>query len=244
MVFKVDNKWHDIWNSKPVIEEDLHGDEYEMFKRLKRCNGFDVAVENTEEYYTAFYLEWKSFYERVMACCKQSIDSVFEVGCGCGVNLFMFQNRAKHNIEVGGCDYSPSMTESARLLTHGADFACCEAIDICVSPKYNVVMSESVFQYFNSLDYAENVLRKMLDKSNKLVYVGEIHNKEYEKELLEYRRKTIADYEEKYKGLSKQFYSKEWFENIAKQYGKSVEFTAVDNPQYINGKYLFNCYIY
>ena len=83
----------------------------------------------------------------------------------------------------------------------------------------------------------------MIEKSKKVTYLGEIHNAEYEQELMEYRKATIEDYETRYEGLSKLFISKEWIEIIAKDYGKRVEFTEVNNPEYINAKYLFNCFI-
>lgn len=111
-------------------------------------------------------------------------------------------------------------------------------------PKYDLVMAESVFQYFESTEYAEDVLNKMLQKAEKIVYLGEMHDKEYETELMEYRRKTIPNYDENYKGLHKLFYSKQWIEDIAKKYEKKVVYSYVDNTEYINGKYLFNCYVF
>lgn len=83
----------------------------------------------------------------------------------------------------------------------------------------------------------------MIQKSNKLTYLGEIHNKDFEKELMEYRRKTIDNYEERYKGLHKLFLSKKWIENIAKDYGKKVRFTEINNSEYLNSKFEYNCYI-
>lgn len=37
------------------------------------------------------------------------IDSVYEVGCGSGVNLFMFKNRLP-DVKLGGCDYSETIS--------------------------------------------------------------------------------------------------------------------------------------
>ena len=136
------------------------------------------------------------------------------------------------------------MIESARRSTGSIDFLCCGADEIDINPQYDLVMSESVFQYFESLEYAEKVLRKMIKKSNKIVYLGEIHDKQYEDRLIEYRKRTIDDYEERYKGLSKLFLDKDWIKNIVKEYGKKVLFTKVDNPEYINAQFEFNCYIY
>ncbi len=236
------NKWTEIWSRKPVIKDDNNGgDEFERFVRLKKANGFDVAVDNEEKYFRAFYNEWLEFYDRILKLCGNNVANVYEVGCGSGVNLFMFENRS---VIGGGCDYSRSMIETAKNYLNSCDLICCEAAEINTSPQYDVVMSESVFQYFDSLDYADEVIRKMMEKSRKLVYIGEIHDKVYEEQLMDYRRKTIEDYDTKYAGLNKLFFEKNWFENIARSYGRSVSFSKVYNPEYINGGYIFNCYIY
>lgn len=237
------NSWKQIWNKKNVVEIKDNGSEFDTYCVLKKANGFDVAVGNESIYFKSFYSEWIFFYERVKDIFEgESINSIYEVGCGSGVNLFMFQNR--ENCEVGGCDYSAPMIESVKSVTSGSDFTCCAADGIDTETKYDIVMSESVFQYFESLEYAEIVLRKMLKKSKKLVYLGEIHNKEYEKELIDYRKKTIKDYENRYAGLGKLFFSKDWIENIAKDFGKTVVYTSINNPEYLNSRYEFNCYIF
>ncbi len=236
---KVDNNWEKIWNSKKTSRiDDLS--EFEAFKELKRADGFDVAVENEKEYYQCFYNEWLAFYDRIHELAGD-IDSVYEIGCGSGVNLYMFVNRGFKRL--GGIDYSESLTDTARAVTGSDDITHGDAVTMSIENKYDLVMSESVFQYFPDVDYAEAVLRKMIQKSKKLVYLGEIHDADHEEELMEYRRRTIPDYDEKYKGLKKQFYKREWIEKIASEYGKKVVFTEIHNPQYLNGKYLFNCYI-
>lgn len=206
----------------------------------RKCSAY---VKDDRSYYEGFYRGWIDFYNIILELSGGEITSVFEVGCGSGVNLFMLKNRLP-DVHLGGCDYSESMIKSAILSTGENDFSVCGADEIYVEPKYDIVMSESVFQYFESQDYAENVLRKMIEKSTKVTYLGEIHNKDFEQELLEYRRKTIENYEERYKGLNKLFLSKKWIEDIAREYEKKVLYTEVNNPEYLNSKYEYNCFIY
>lgn len=237
------NKWKSIWNNKSIVSKaDNAEDEFKRFCELKKANGFDVAVENEEAYFQAFYKGWIDFYNTAVRLIGADIHSVFEVGCGSGVNLYMFKNRIPDGV-FGGCDYSETMIKSAGIATGCDNFSCCGADQIAEDEKYDIVMAESVFQYFESQDYAERVLRKMIQKSGKMTYLGEIHNKVYEQELMEYRRKTIKDYDERYKGLSKLFLSKEWITEIAGEYGKKVVFTEINNPEYLNGKYEYNCFI-
>ena len=234
----MENKWKTIWNKKEADISEARS-EYEIFRELKRADGFDVAVENADEYYKSFYEEWLAFYDKLTELSQGPVKSVFEVGCGSGVNLFMFKNRGVG--ELGGVDYSDTLTQSARAVTGSEDIYTDEAVNISCDRQYDLVMSESVFQYFSNLEYAENVLRKMLKKSRGIVYLGEIHDARFEKELMEYRRKTIEDYDKKYEGLSKQFYKREWIEKIAGD--REVIYTEVKNKEYLNSKSLFNCFI-
>ncbi len=232
------NRWKTIWNSKEVdLSEDTS--EYEMFCELKRADGFDVAIGDADSYYGSFYEEWLGFYDKLAELSPVKIKSVYEVGCGSGVNLFMFKNRGIR--KIGGVDYSRTLSENARKVTGSADIITDEAINLNTDPQYDLVMSESVFQYFENMDYAEAVLRKMLQKSRGIVYLGELHDAVFEKELMDHRRKTIADYEEKYEGLSKLFFRKDWIEKVAGK--RKVVYSKVNNSEYLNGEYLFNCFI-
>ena len=105
-------------------------------------------------------------------------------------------------------------------------------------------MSDSVFQYFDGIDYAESVLRKMLLKANKLVYIGELHDSSLKEQWLDHRRKSMQNYDEIYEGLPKMFYSQDWINSIAKDYNRKTYFTTLKNKEYWNSRYLFNCYIY
>lgn len=235
------NRWKEIWDNKSVVSSGAGKDEFDRFVELKKANGFDVAVEDSKQYFEAFYKEWLSFFDNIMEMTADGIRSVYEVGCGSGVNLYLFQNRGIKT--VGGCDYSASLVESARLVTQAPDLRTCGALDIHIEPAYDLVMSESVFQYFESEDYAEQVLRKMLQKSRRLVYLGEIHDASHKEELLDHRRKMIADYDIKYQGLDKLFLRKEWIERIAGDYDRQVTYTPLNNPAYLNADYVFNCFI-
>lgn len=175
---------------------------------------------------------------------KGSIHSVYEVGCGSGANLFLFNNRIEGFIG-GSIDYSKKQIDTIRtVFPQMKDFTCGEAIELETNLKYDVVMSESVFQYFPSEEYAQIVVEKMIEKAHKLVYIGEICDITYEEEQLNARREKIENYDELYKDLGRQFYSKVFFEEIATKHGKSIFFTECENEEYINGKYMFNCYIY
>lgn len=105
-------------------------------------------------------------------------------------------------------------------------------------------MADSVFQYFGSQEYAELILNKMILKSNKVVYISEIHDVELREEWMEYRRSSMQNYDQIYEGLDKMFYSKDWLLEIAEKNRKQAIFFKSENPEYWNSGYVFNCFIF
>lgn len=237
-------QWKSIWNGKKLDKLDLDRSEFEIFCDLKRADGFDVNVGNETAYYTAFYDAWKEMYHKLMDFTGNEIHGVYEVGCGSGVNLYLFQNRLGHHARFGGIDYSTSLIEIAKKLIKSDDLICDEAINIDESTSYDLVMADSVFQYFDELDYAETVLRKMLSKTNKVIYLGELHDEQLKEDWLAHRHAAMKNYDEIYAGLPKMFYNREWLRKIAEEYHKKVCFTTLENKEYWNSKYLFYCYMY
>lgn len=237
------NKWKSIWDKKRSDKLDLNRNEFDIFCDLKKADGFDVSVHDEQNYFQAFYHEWLEMYQLVNEFTKNELHSVYEVGCGSGVNLYLFQNRIKE-CALGGLDYSQGLIDIAKNVVCDADLVCGSAQNLDTAIKYDLVMADSVFQYFSSEEYAQDVLNKMILKSNKLVYISELHDITLREEWLAYRRKSMDDYDQIYEGLDKMFYSKEWITDIATQHNKQVRFTKGNNPEYWNSKYIFNCFIF
>lgn len=145
---------------------------------------------------------------------------------------------------MGGLDYSQDLIDIAKNVVSDADLVWGSAQNLDTAIKYDLVMADSVLQYFSSEEYAQDVLNKMILKSNKIVYISELHDITLREEWLAYRRKSMDDYDQIYEGLDKMFYSKEWITDIATRHNKQVRFTKGNNPEYWNSKYIFNCFIF
>lgn len=234
--------WKEIWNGKQADALVFSEDEFEMFCALKKLDGFDVAVQNEESYFKGFYLNWLRMHDRIKEMVS-SYSSVYEVGCGGGVNLYMFKRRHP-DLRVGGVDYSNNLLDCARQILPEGSFEYGEASRIREDDKYDIVISDSVFQYFPSEEYAGMVLRKMLSKASKLCFLGEVHDKDLEDQMLDNRRKTIKNYDELYEGLQKTFLTRGWIQNIASEYNRQVIFETKSNPEYWSSDYIFDVYIY
>lgn len=239
----MNNQWKSIWNKKGLDSIDLSRDEFDVFRDLKKANGYDVSVHDEQAYFKNFYREWMEMYRQLTEIAGNNIHSIYEVGCGSGVNLYLFKNRIP-NAVLGGIDYSEGLVKLARNVTGCEDIVCSSAENMDTETHYDLVMGGAIFQYFGDRDYAEDVLNKMIHKSEKIVYISELHDIELEEEWLAYRRKSMENYDQIYEGLGKMFYSREWISDIARENGKQIVFTKRDNPEYWNSRYEFNCFIF
>lgn len=136
-----------------------------MFCRLKKADGYDTHIENG--YYEGLFDEWKQTNEEITRN-SVSFDNVYEVGCGSGVNLYLFKKLL--NIEkLGGIDYSRPLIGIAEYVLPDAELQYGEAAEMNVIPNYDLVISEGVFIYFQDVSYGMQVFEKMYEKAEKLL---------------------------------------------------------------------------
>lgn len=238
-----ENKWKSIWEKRTADIDILQGDDVKsIIIELKRCNGFDVVGDGLT--YESIVEQYRSIKENLSLTKENKLElitSVYEVGEGSGANLFMFE---QDGIRCGGIDYSESLVEISKCVLHSKDLVCNEAIHMSVLPEYDAVLSNSVFSYFPDEEYARKVLEKMYLKAKRSIGIIDIHDKEKELEFKEYRKRNIENYEEKYKGLPKYFYSKDFFIDFAKNHDMDIRFVESDIPGYWNNEFVFNCFLY
>lgn len=237
------NNWKEIWGKRSADKDILSGgDEKKIFMELKRSNGFDVYADGPE------YEEWIRQYKQIkreLTFNKNEgnyvLSSVFEVGCGCGANLYLFE---RDGIRCGGLDFSEGLIKSAKEVLASEDLTCDEAVNMETDVMYDVVISNGVFSYFTDEAYALSVLEKMYKKAKYSIGLTHIHDVSKKEAWISYRKKTIEDYEERYENLPKLFYSKEFFLDFASAHGMDIKFAFPDVEKYWNNDFVFNCYMY
>lgn len=176
---------------------------------------------------------------------KWGVESVFEVGCGAGANLYLF---AQDGFTIGGMDYSSALVDICRHVFQRGNYAlkeciCDEAIHLPTDIVYDAVFANSVFSYFPSDDYALAVLERMLKKTRRSIALIDLHDKKKEADFLKMRHEMIEDYDQKYAGLDKHFYDKAFFVEFARSHGLAIR---IDTPQmegYWNSLYVFDVYM-
>lgn len=237
------NHWKEVWGRHEADEDILQSkDKERILVELKRSSGFDVYGEvGRYEWWLDNYQEIKRELFYAGNRNEEQIKSVYEVGCGSGANLYLFE---EDGIQCGGIDFSEKLLNGAKRILSSKDLICDEAVHMSADVIYDAVLANSVFQYFLDEEYAWKVLEKMYRKAKYVIGITDIRDKEKEEEHTAFRKKTIENYEERYKDLPCLFYSKNFFLDFASKHHADIKFTISDVKGYQNNEYAFNCYIY
>jgi trans-aconitate methyltransferase len=200
------SSWKKVWDARKLT---AHGSVQE---KLIRANGFDSGAGEVDvSQYTHFV---KYFSELINL---KPDESLFEVGCGSGAFLYPLRQN-----KIGGLDYSKPLIDIASEFIHTGSFTCNSATNLDTEEQYDHVFSHSVFQYL-SLDQAQIVLSKMIQKSRKTVSILDIPNIEKREEQENERKKQLGedDYNRKYQNLFHTYYSVDFFKNFPRLLGKN-----------------------
>lgn len=232
--------WKRIWSERGYDQQILDGNDIEKkFLELKRISGFDVLDGQLD--FDSFMGQYKNTIDGLSDDGRIAIQSVYEIGCGGGANLLLLE---QDGIRCGGVDYSQSLVDVAKYVLKSTDIACDEAVNASIEPVYDAVLSNSVFSYFPSEEYAESVLEKMYGKARYSIGILDIHDANKQEDFIAYRKKTVENYEERYKGLEKFFYDKSFFEAFAHKHDMKIRFMESMMKNYWNNEFVFHCYMY
>ena len=231
------NNWKTIWNRRKPVTDGLSGDWAQVFLELKRLNGYDVMGEGIP---LDAFLNFNAGLVELLDLAPGK--SVYEVGCGAGANMYLMQHEG---MIVGGSDYAEGLVETAqRIVLEARELAAMEAADIPTEEKYDAVYSCGVFSYFPDHDYATRVLERMLEKSRYAVGITELHDRAKRQDYLAFRRANIPNYDERYEGLGRLFFRREFFEEFAARHDLRLVFPNLEMANYWNTPFIFTCFMY
>lgn len=236
------NEWKKIWDKKEFTSNG-HKNLEDLFMQMKIADGYDAFGE-LKITYVDFKAQFDDMFMHLTDNGKGEViqaKSAFEVGCGCGPNLLLMQDKG---LSVGGIDYSEGLIQSARKYIRADDLTVGEAKNLLTEPKYDLVFSKGCFCYFESEDYVEQVMKLMLEKTNFSIGILDLFDEEKEEEFLAYRRRHIENYDEKYKGLGKLFVSRDFFVRFAERENLTITFTRTNLAGYWNNDFIFNVFMY
>lgn len=227
--------WESIWSKHLVEFKDEHVDYETVFFALKRASGYDLGKGMV---FNTFLDEYKRMKKLLRF--NDFTDNVYEVGCGAGANLWLFQN---DGIEAEGCDYAPSLV-SGGTKAGVKGLSVGKADNFPIEPQFDSVISGGMFGYLQSEETAIDVLDRMVTKAKKSVCIKRILNKDREEELIQKRRKNEPDYDEKYKELTKLYLTKAFFEEYARDNNLDIYIEDTYMEGYWNNGFTFDVYLY
>ena len=231
------NKWKEIWNRRKPVTGGLTGDWEHVYLELKRLNGYDVMEGGVP---LKALLNFHAGFVELLDLTPGK--SVYEVGCGAGANMYLMQ---REGMIVGGSDYAEGLIETAHAVVPNArEMGAMEAADIPTEEKYDAVYSGGVFSYFPDHAYATRVLERMLEKSRYAVGITELHDRTKRQDYLAFRRANIPNYDERYEGLSRLFFRREFFEEFSARHDLRLVFPNLEMANYWNTPFLFTCFMY
>jgi ubiquinone/menaquinone biosynthesis C-methylase UbiE len=229
-------KWYEIWNKRNM--QCLDQSNYISLQDLLKADGFDTTLGKLNS------LEiWEQYIKLIsIKVDLVSNDSLFEIGCGSGAFLYPWY-REGH--PVGGIDYSESLICVAQKVMNGMNFRVSDAIDVNIDEKFDIVLSNGVFQYFKDYSYAQKVIERMIMKARKSVAILEIPDLAKKGESENARRAALpeGEYDKKYDGLDHLYYDKAWFTQFSNKFGCNIEIFDQSIKEYVNGKFRFNVVI-
>ena len=199
--------------------------------------GFDKAITVTKQ----------NFVNQVIETAKSKLkllpsDQLLEVGCGAGMLLIPLSKLTK---KADGVDLSLSLITMLRKAHSKLNVFVAEANELPFENEcYDKILVHSVFQYFPSIKYAQDVVLELLRvcKKPSLIFIMDVPDLEKKKECIEFMSRL---HPKKYsdKKLQHLFYPKKFFTGIHNK--KKLECQIFDQniKGYDNSRFRFNVLI-
>jgi len=250
------SKWREIWNNKGDLNSQIDWNNISWedgFWILKEQMGItnlnkEGEQDNNQSQGVGFIEQFQIMLREMTFSRNPDYvpKSIYDVGCGSGNCIWLSRHfYADENVVLGGLDYSESLIKVAKeAMPDVTDLRVCEASQINADEKYDIVYSRSIFQYFESIEYAKDVAEKMIQKSNHCAAFFDIHDETKKEAFLSKRREMIEDYDVKYADTRHLFLPKQLFIELAEAHGCSIKFSPCILANYWNSEFTYDVYIW
>jgi ubiquinone/menaquinone biosynthesis C-methylase UbiE len=171
--------------------------------------------------------------------------NICEVGCGGGA--FLFPLYKKGYTKVAGIDFSARLVKICRNVMPLGNFMVSDA---CFLPfkaySFDVVVCNSVWQYFPDLDHAREALREILRvlKPRSHGAILNVPNAQKKNTYLRRLKHELGEreFDRLYKNDQHLFYDPKWMGSIAKEYNLAYTISSDVIPGYIGSSLRFSFY--
>ncbi|NUM33805.1 MAG: methyltransferase domain-containing protein [Candidatus Brocadiae bacterium] len=225
-------QWIDLFNEIAEDRKHIHLHQMSGWKDIE-----DIAL-------------WEDYVADVIQGQIQPKDRIFEAGCGCGCFLLTIK-KFYPDITVAGIDAAVSAIQriqkeilpekEARYFKVGI---LPDGLNQEPSASYNIVLSNSVFQYIQKKEDAEKSVQEMIriTKPGGKIIIADVVDEAFRSINEEKMRALWDGYGEEQGYPCHAYYAKEWWNRFQTE-GNSLFIRHVDVEKYWRRKYRYVVYI-
>ena len=224
-------KWLKIWEKKGYNLKSS------KFEDILNVNGHDSKLGKYNK---------KNWYKYIRSLVKNiklnKNPQILEYGCGAGAFLSYWYKK-KYNLH--GIDYSKTLIKKCkkyypRINVYHGKISTIKKI----KKKFDLILSHSVFQYFDNYNYANSLILEMISniKFKGYILILDVPDKEKEKIYKSKIKKAmgIENYKKHYGAHEHFFYKKSFFKKLAKNNNLNVKIFSHSLKFNENSKYRYN----
>ena len=225
--------WLKIWKKKGIKLKDSTID------KIIAADGFDSTFGGFNKKNWFVYI--KTIFLNINI--KKNFE-ILEYGCGASAFLNFFYNK-KFNLY--GIDYSKELIKKAKKYFPNIKFKCGEISKIkSFNKKFNLIISHSVFHYFDNYRYAKSLMKEMLLNLDSKGYICILDIPDKDKEQ-KFKKELInqigsKEYKIKYGNNTHLFYKKKFFKDFGKQNNLKTYIYNQNFEFYKNSKFRYNIF--
>lgn len=191
-------------------------------------NSYDGSLfspEEMEEFAEDVYIKLKPYL-------NSTITSVLEIGCASGITMFKIAPYVKIYIgsDMSQVNLDRNQEKIARENIDNIRIVNCKADEISMfqDEKIDIIIMNSVCQYFGTKNYLRDIIEKSIQILNKegIIYIGDVRDADKRGEF----EKSIEDYfiankvrNKKRGGSSELFLSRDFWEELKRNYDAIIE---------------------
>ena len=224
--------WQKIWasNQYSTVEKTL------SLRALIDLNAFySISTESWQNYVLGILKKTG----------KTNTDlSILEIGCGSGALLKVLE---PFSSQLTGVDYSAKQIATCRLALPNGSFSIGEAKDIdFAAQSFDLILSNSVFQYFPDLAYTKEVLNKMLAclKNGGVGVVLDLADIEYKDAYLAWKKRELGEKTLATSHPTQMYFSTLFFKEFAEKNTLKFQIEKQNISGYNNTEYRFNFFFW
>lgn len=238
----MNNMWNYIFDKKKVYFKNID------LQKLKKLNFEKISFYLTNEVYHIFtfpkYLELINFISKKIKLKERN--SLCDFGSGNGGILYhsikKFDLHKCYSLEISQnqLNFQKKFIPNTKFIK--IDFSSIKKLKKIKNQSVDIVIVNSVTQYFYSDEYCKNVLKELYRITSDKLFIYDIKNKklqnEYISSICKRRKMKIIDYKKLYKKTPLRFYNKEFFIKHCKR--NNIKFNIYKLPSFaLDNKYGF-----